>query len=283
MKNLRKKVSLYDLAAYLGWSSKGTDFLIGNVAPFTKANEESLTFSSKPLGSSFKGCVIAPAISEGSGFEVPAPRLYYARALKYLIENGYLDSFGDRHDIHPSVRVGQNAVIEDGVVIGENTIIGMNAVIRSNVTIGKNCIIGPNSVIGNRGFGYERDEHGVPIHVPHVGGVIIGDNVDIGALVTVVSGTMEPTMIGNNTKFDDHVHFGHNCSVGESSIITACAEFSGGVQVGNKVWIGPNVSIKEKIKIEDESYVGLASVVLKNVEVKSVIVGNPGRVLRKID
>lgn len=280
MKSFVKKITALELAKALGWELSGENIQISNVASLSEMNSESISFSTKELpATEIKGCIISK--QDKTGFKVENPRLAFTRALTYLTQNGFLNNKGERHDIHPTVQIAKSATVEDGVVIGENTLICENVVIRSNVVIGKNCIVGPNSVIGNRGFGYERDEQGRPQHMPHVGGVIIGDHVDIGALTTVISGTLSPTIVGNYTKIDDHVHFGHNCIVGESAILTACSEYSGGVKIGDQVWIGPNVSIKEKLKIGEKSFAGIGAVILKDVPANTVVVGNPARPLQK--
>ena len=111
--------------------------------------------------------------------------------------------------------------------------------------------------------------------MPHLGGVVIDKNVRVGANNTVVSGTINPTRIGENTKLDDHVHFAHNCIAGKSCFITACVQFSGSVVLGDRVWIGPNTSIINGIKIEDDAIIGIGAVVTKNVDKKQVVAGNP--------
>ena len=280
MKKFKKEIMASEIAIRMGWSLKGLDKYILSVASVDDAREDSITFSQKGIKELCPGYLLAKSVS-GNGFEVSNPRLSFARLLSFLISAGYLDCRGERHDVHSSVTFGNNVLVENGVVIGENTHISDNAIIRSNVVIGKDCRIGANSIIGGQGFGYERDQSGIPIHIPHVGGVVIGNNVDIGALTTVISGTIAPTRIGNHTKIDDHVHFGHNCHVGESSILTACSEFSGGVRLGNKVWVGPNVSIREKIKVSDHAFIGIGSVVIADVHESEVIVGNPGRPIRQ--
>jgi UDP-3-O-[3-hydroxymyristoyl] glucosamine N-acyltransferase len=117
--------------------------------------------------------------------------------------------------------------------------------------------------------------------MPHLGGVEIENNVVIGANNTIVAGTINPTRIGENTKFDDHVHFAHNCIAGKSCFITACAQFSGSIVLGDRVWIGPNSSLFQGIQIGDDAIVGIGAVVLKDVLEGEIIIGNPGKPLLK--
>ena len=280
MKKLNKNISSSALAEFLKLPHFGENILLTAVGAIDENEEGLLSFSKKPV-LDFSGCVFAPEGSSKSLIQSEVPRLSFALALQFLVDNNFLNAAGENHFIHESVLIGKNVTIEQGVIIDENSFIDDNSIIRSNVKIGKNCRIGPGSIIGNRGFGYERDEHGNPQFIQHVGGVVIGDHVHIGALTTVPSGTLKPTKIGSYAKIDDHVHFGHNCEVGEASILTACSEYSGGVKIGNRVWVGPNVSIKEKLEVGDNAFIGIGSVVLKNVEPNTVVVGNPGRNLRK--
>lgn len=192
--------------------------------------------------------------------------------------------------------IGNNMIIEPFVFIDENVVIGENCYIKSgvkiykNVTIGNNCTFGANTVIGDIGFGIERltsgkrqkiSFNGIPIKMPHYGGVIIGDNVEIGALNTIVSGAIDPTIIENYVKTDDHVHIGHNDKIREGVLITAAVEISGSVEVSKNTWIGPNSSLMQKIKIGENNIIGIGTNVLKSSNNNEVVIGNPSKVLKK--
>ena len=110
----------------------------------------------------------------------------------------------------------------------------------------------------------------------------IGNQVEIGAFNTVCSGTVEPTRVGNYVKTDDHVHIAHNCRVGDNSILTACAELSGSVILGEDVWLGPNCSVNNGVEIADRAFIGLGAVVTKNCVPEGVYAGSPARLLRKV-
>ncbi len=149
--------------------------------------------------------------------------------------------------------------------------------VRAYTTIGKESIVREGAAIGVFGFAYERDECGVPIPIPHLGGgVRIGSNVDIGCYTTVCAGTIDPTVIGNDAKIDSLVHVAHNCVVGDNTMIIACAEVSGSVRIGKGAWIGPNSSVIEGRTIGgDEATVGLGAVVLADVDDRATVAGNP--------
>ncbi len=216
------------------------------------------------------------------------PRLDFAKLLTVIeaeIEKGYSNEIYKMNNtgsfIGEEVSIGSGVVIEPlvfidhGVVVGKNTIIRTGAKIRKRVQIGEKVIIRENSVIGGPGFGIEKDELGKNYRIPQIGGVIIKNNVEIGALNTVASGTIEPTIIESFVKTDDHVHIAHNCQIGTSSSLTACVEVSGSVIIGNNCMIGPNTSIMNGIVIGNRVTIGLGAVVTKSVPDEFVIAGNP--------
>lgn len=198
--------------------------------------------------------------------------------------------------IAKNVVIGEDTIIEPFVFIDENVIIGNNCHIKSgvkiykNVTIGNNCTIGANTVVGDIGFGIERmapgkrqkiSFEGIPMKMPHYGGVIIGDNVEIGALTTIVSGAIEPTLLEDYVKVDDHVHIAHNVKLRKGSLIVAAAEISGSTEIGENSWIGPNSSLMQKIKIGKNTIIGIGTNVLKSSEENEVLIGNPAKSLRR--
>ena len=170
--------------------------------------------------------------------------------------------------IHPSVEIGKNSLISDGVCIHGQTLIGDNVVIKEN------------SVIGGAGFGYAVRDGYPPIHMPHLGGVVIQENVHVGSCNTIDRGSFGNTLIGKNAKLDNGIHVGHNSTIGENTIITAHVEISGSVHIGSNSWIAPNVSIREKVIIGNNVLIGIGSVVIKNVENNIIAAGVPARPIR---
>ena len=134
--------------------------------------------------------------------------------------------------------------------------------------------------IGTQGFGFERDEHGVPVRIPHLGEVRLGLDVEIGACTVIARGTIGDTIIGDHVKLDDHVFVAHNVEIGESTLVVAGAVICGSVKIGKRCWIGANSTIKEHVKIGDDAFVGMGAVVLDDVAENAVVVGNPARFLR---
>lgn len=218
--------------------------------------------------------------------QVPNPRLSYAKvmtaALKSVLVRCQYTSRNGAFVADDAV-IGEGTVIEPGafvdhsVVVGSNVRICAGAAIRSFTEVGDNTIIRENAVIGSEGFGFERDVDGTPIRLPHLGGVRIGRNVEIGALTSVCAGTIDPTIVEDNVKTDFLIHVAHNCVIGEGAIITACAELSGSVTIGKRVWIAPNVSVTEGRQIGEEATVGIGAVVIKDVEPGAIVAGNPAK------
>jgi UDP-3-O-[3-hydroxymyristoyl] glucosamine N-acyltransferase len=171
---------------------------------------------------------------------------------------------------HAKRGVSSNARIGGLVVLGEGIEIGDGVVIEGRCIIGNGTRIKPNTVIGSRGFGYAVRSGFPPLEMPHVGGVRIGECVDLGANCSVDQGTFSPTLIENFVKIDNGVHIAHNVRIGTRTLIAAHAEISGSVQIGDDVWIGPNASLRDRIKIGNGALIGIGSVVTKDVNEKTV-------------
>lgn len=215
------------------------------------------------------------------------PRLDFARVLQEFFPPKSISGIartariGRNVVLGDDIIIGEYSVIGDNVIIGDNTEIRHHVVIGDNTVIGNNCLVKSHTVIGEEGFGFERDENGVPIRIPHLGRVVIGNNVEIGALNTVMRGTLDDTIVADNVKTDDHVHIGHNVYIGRGCVITACAEISGSAKIGEMTSLGPNCSVMNGISIGSNCIVGLGTVVTKSLPNDVVAAGCPARVLRK--
>lgn len=259
---------------------------ITNVAPSSAITEGSLSFSKTLLDSDLKCTILIadnvelPNDSKCTYIPCKNPRLAFIQALEYLDTNIGFKHLDFDSKIHPTVKIGQNVIIERGCKIAENVVIEHNVVIHKGTTIGKNSRIRANSSIGGDGFGFERLVDGSPLRFTHLGGVEVGENVEIGSNTCIARGTLSNTLIQNNVKIDNLVHIAHNCIIGEGAFIIACAEISGGVTVGKNAWIGPNSSIMQKISIGENALVGLGAVVTKPIADNHVYAGNPAKFIR---
>lgn len=155
-----------------------------------------------------------------------------------------------------------------------------NSIIHDCVKLGKNISIGPFTIIGSSGLSPNHYEDRV-INTPHIGGVIIDDNVSIGANTVIVRAVMGNTTIGKYSILGHGVSIGHGCKIGKKVMIAPGAVISGSCTIGDGVWIGPNVSIRENLSIGNDSFIGIGSVVTRDVENNQIILGNPARPIIK--
>lgn len=183
-------------------------------------------------------------------------------------------------NIGKNVTIGSNCYIGHDVTIGDNTVIHHNVVIECPTTIGRDCIIHSGVVIGSDGFGYNKDENRVPVKINHYGGVTIGDRVEIGANTCIDRGTIDDTVIGNDSKIDNLCHIAHNVIIGNNVFVTALSMLGGSVTLEDNVYIAPGVTVMNQITIGKNSFAGLGAVVTKNVYDNKVVVGVPAKVLR---
>jgi len=193
-----------------------------------------------------------------------------------------------KREIHQSSMINADATIDSSVYIGPHCVIGKcnidkgtiiyaNVIINDGVVIGKNVIIYPNCAIGFDGFGHYKGEDGAFHNFPHYGNAIIGDDVEIFPFTNIDRGTLGNTVIGKGTKIDHHCHIGHNVKIGEKCIITAGVIIAGSATIGDNVWIGINSSIRDGVKIGNEVFIGMGSVVVKDVPKGIVVYGNPAK------
>ena len=182
--------------------------------------------------------------------------------------------------IHPSVRIGPYCVIGK-CRIGEASDVGAFTVIGDRVRIGRRVRILEHCMIGGPGFSFERDKTGRLVRTPHVGGVVIEDDVDLFPYVNVDRATLTETRVKRGAKIDHYAHIGHNCTVGRDSVVTAGTVMCGGSHLGAGTWAGVGSIIKEKVRTGKRGIIGLGAVVLKDTEDDSVVVGVPAKPIRK--
>jgi UDP-3-O-[3-hydroxymyristoyl] glucosamine N-acyltransferase len=175
------------------------------------------------------------------------------------------------------------------VTIGADVTIGDHGLLHSGVRVGHGCVIGGrviihgNAVIGADGFSFAPDlmsatafTAGVKVTRVHsLGNVVIGDDVEIGACTTIDRATLESTRIGRGTKIDDHVHIGHNVTIGESCILCGMVGISGSVVLGDRVRLGGGVGVGDHLRIGDQAVVAAGSGVGTNVPAGAFVSGYP--------
>ena len=190
--------------------------------------------------------------------------------------------------IQPYVVIEEGAVIGDGVCLGAHTFVGRrsrlgggtfvhpNVTIRERVNIGRRCVVHSGASIGGDGFGFETID-GQHVKVPQVGGVEIGDDVEIGACVTIDRARFGMTRIGEGTKIDNLVQIAHNVVIGPRCIIVAHTGISGSARLGKSVILAGQVGLNGHITVGDNVVVGGQSGVTKSVAAGRRIWGTPAR------
>ena len=182
--------------------------------------------------------------------------------------------------IQSGVTIGPNSFIGKNTIIGEDSIIHPNVTIYNNIEIGNNVIINSGSVLGANGFGVLSNNENL-MQVPHIGTVIIEDNVVLGAGCTVDRATMTSTKIGSGTKIDGQVHIAHNVKIGKNCIIAGQSAIGGSSQLGDNVILGGQVGVIDNLVIGDNCKVAAKSAVMKSLDKNIIVSGIPAIEHRK--
>jgi UDP-3-O-[3-hydroxymyristoyl] glucosamine N-acyltransferase len=184
--------------------------------------------------------------------------------------------------VEDNTKIGDKSIIYSGCFIGRNCKIGENTLIYSNVSlredteVGNRVIINCGTVLGSDGFGFVTVD-GKHHKIPQQGSVIIKDDVEIGANVTIDRARFDKTIIGKGTKIDNLVHIAHNVVTGENCLIVAQVGVSGTTSIGNNVILAGQVGVVGHISIGDDSVVMAQSGVSKSIPAKSIIWGYPAK------
>jgi UDP-3-O-[3-hydroxymyristoyl] glucosamine N-acyltransferase len=177
---------------------------------------------------------------------------------------------GDNVTLYP------NVTILDETTIGNDTTVWSGTIIRERSVIGSHCIFHNNVSIGADGFGYRPSEDGRGlVKIPHIGNVVIGNGVEIGANSCVDRGKFSSTILGDGCKIDNLVQIGHNCVLGRSCIMAGSSGLAGSVTLGDGVTIGGSASIKDHTTIHSGATVGAGSGVMGDVAAGKTVLGYP--------
>jgi UDP-3-O-[3-hydroxymyristoyl] glucosamine N-acyltransferase len=182
--------------------------------------------------------------------------------------------------IEPGAVVGPGVLVHAGGYIGAGVVVGAQTCLYPRVTVGEGCRLGervvvhPGTVIGSDGFGFVRDGDRYR-KVPQIGNVIVDDDVEIGANVTIDRAAMGSTRIGRGSKIDNLVQIGHNVQIGEHCIIVAQVGISGSTEIGANVMIAGQVGIIGHIEIGAGAQIGAKSGVSKSIKPGEKVFGYP--------
>ncbi|NOZ69110.1 MAG: UDP-3-O-(3-hydroxymyristoyl)glucosamine N-acyltransferase [Deferribacteres bacterium] len=301
-------MKLRELARITGGRISGDpEVEITGVAGIKEAGEGDITVLSdrkylEDALNSHASAVIVKEEPEGlkaSMLVVDNPQLAFARALEVFYKKPFRPagvseravvgsnvSMGEDVSVHPLACIGSNVtlgarvVIFPGVYIGEDVSIGDDSVVYANVTIRENVRLGSRvtvhagAVIGADGFGYVC-EKGIHHKIPQVGGVIIEDDVEIGANVVIDRATTGNTVVGCGTKIDNLVQIAHNVKIGKHCIIVAQTGISGSVEIGDGVVLAGQVGVRDHVKIGSRAMAGAQSGITGDIPAGEVYSGTP--------
>lgn len=193
---------------------------------------------------------------------------------------------GPHVTIEPGSKIGDHCILHAGVYVGRNVTIGEgthlypNVVLYDDTQVGARVRVHSNTVIGADGFGYaqEKTNTGVEhVKIHHMGRVVIGDDVEIGASSTIDRGTVGDTVIGKGSKIDNQVQIGHNCQLREGVIICGNTGLSGSVKVGKYAVIAGFCGIANGVEIGDTAIIGAMTGVQGNIPTGTIWAGIPAR------
>ncbi|HEV7284595.1 MAG TPA: UDP-3-O-(3-hydroxymyristoyl)glucosamine N-acyltransferase [Kaistia sp.] len=276
----------------------GLDKLLQRPSSLGQADQGSITFCRKSGGdlldalkATSASCVLClddPSLSDVDGLAttvicVENPRLAFMRVVESFFARARPQGIAPTAVIAPSAQIDQTAYIGPYTVIDEDCTVGAHTVINSHVhlypktKIGSNVTVHSGTVIGSDGFGYERNENGELEKFPHIGGVTIEDDVEIGSNTSVDRGTLSDTIIRQGARIDNQVHVAHNVTIGRNVAVIAQSMLGGSVHLGDGAWIAPSVCIMNQVKIGANATVGLGAVVVRDVPEGVTAMGNPAR------
>ena len=171
---------------------------------------------------------------------------------------------GERAEIGPGVRVGPHAFVGANVKLGRDTRLHARVTLYDGCSLGARCIVHSGAVIGADGFGHAPDQ-GRWVKIPQVGGVRIGDDVEVGANTTIDRGALDDTVIEEGVKLDNQIQVAHNCVIGAHTVIAGCTGISGSTRIGKHCLIGGGVGIVGHVEICDGVTISGFSLVAKSI------------------
>jgi len=286
-------MKLYEIAQYLEIEYSGEDVEIDKISTLKDADQNSISFfhSEKYLNDLKDTKAKAVILSQKYASFLPSdtiplitdePYLKFALltslfAPKISNESSPLIK-DDTTSVDESVRygknvkIGSNSIIMAGVYLGDSVEIGDNVLIYPNVSIyhgvkiGNNCIIHSGAVIGSDGYGFAHTKDGRHIKIYQLGTVILEDDVEIGANTTIDRGAIGDTVIRRGTKIDNLVQIGHNCDIGQNSLIVSQTGLAGSTTLGRNVVMGGQSGTAGHLKIGDFATIAARGGVTKSLE-----------------
>jgi UDP-3-O-[3-hydroxymyristoyl] glucosamine N-acyltransferase len=279
------RVTIADILAHLGGECAGDAALvIDRIATLDAATPSSIGFLANPryrahLATTRAGCVIVgPALRDeaaarGAAIVTPDPYLYYARLSQWWLARLRP---ADQRGVHPSAVVDASAIIDPsasigplacigaGASIGAETRIGARVVVAHGCHIGERCILHPGAVIGADGFGFAPTQ-GRWEKIEQLGGVRIGNDVEIGANTCIDRGAIDDTVIEDGVKLDNLVQIGHNVRIGAHTAMAGCAGVAGSARIGAHCTLGGGAMVLGHLDLADHVHVSAATTITRSI------------------
>ncbi|MDZ7858517.1 UDP-3-O-(3-hydroxymyristoyl)glucosamine N-acyltransferase [Sphaerotilus sp.] len=290
-----------DLVSNDGAASPG-DRLVHRIGPLDSADATTIAFLSNPryraqLQETGAGCVIvAPAVQDGVragcvALVTPDPYLYFARLTQWWAARTRAAAPVGVHSsavvapdavLGQGVSIGPLAVVESGAVIGHHAVVGAHAFVGAGVEIGEasrlaprvtlmpgtrlgaRCLLHSGVVIGADGFGFAPTQ-GRWEKIEQLGGVRIGDDVEIGANTCIDRGALDDTVIGAGVKLDNLIQIGHNVQIGDHSAMAGCVGIAGSARIGSGCTVGGGAIVLGHLALADGVHISAASVVMRSI------------------
>lgn len=277
---------LSEIAEKIGATLQGdADTEISGIASIGHAQSGQITFLHHPKFRKFlpqtqaSAVIVTKEAAEHCSVNtliVSNPHLAYAKTAELFIETETIPSgihstaiIGKDCEISDSATIGPYCVLDDRVTVGENSVIGAHTTLGNDSHVGKNCyfaarvtlyhrvvvgdrvLLHSGVVLGADGFGMAQD-NGVFHKIPHLGGVKIGSDVEIGANSAVDRGALDDTVIEDGVKIDNHVQVGHNVHIGAHTVIAGCTGIGGSTRIGRHCMLGGHVGVADHAEITDQ-------------------------------
>jgi UDP-3-O-[3-hydroxymyristoyl] glucosamine N-acyltransferase len=285
---------------------------IQGIRPLDRAGPDALSFATSSryaadLGSSRAGAVLVP---EGlaSGAAGPRTRIVVADPYDALVRviRALFPDKAPTPGIDPTARIGQGTVLSadvsvgayavigdnvrvgartrladhvslgDGVVVGDDAVLGPGAVCYSGAQLGDRVVLKAGAVIGGDGFGYLSSNRG-HIRIPHVGGCVLEDDVEVGSNTCIDRGSVDDTVVGRGTKIDNLVQVGHNVRIGERCLIMAGVGIAGSTHIGNEAILAGHVGVTDHLVIGERARIAAKSAIFGDVPPGASFSGHPAR------
>lgn len=298
-----------ELAQHVGGSVVGDgEIIISGAATLSDAGAGDISFLANPKyekemrASRAAAIVVGARVQDEDRTLIQCADPYYGFMQIVVLLHGHREhekvGISKRASVADSAKLGQDVDIHDFVVvssqveigdrtrvypnctIGPGSKIGCDCIIYPNVTIYDGCTIGDRvtlhsgTVIGQDGFGYATHD-GVHHKIPQIGGVVIEDDVEMGANCAIDRGTLGDTVIGKGTKFSDLIAIGHNTQIGPYSLLVAQVGIAGSVQIGHHCVFGGQVGVVGHVNIGDGVRIGAQAGVTNDVADGLIVAGSP--------